>query len=462
MTAAAAPRRGAREVIAALGQPKVAVMFALGFSSGLPFMLIGNTLGFWLADDGFKPSTIGFLSAAGLAYVFKFAWGVVVDRIPVPVLGRLGRRRGWMLLTQLLVAGGLVAMALADPRGHFALMAVATVATAIAAATQDCAIDAWRIEAADNGEELGLLTSTAALGYRVALWGSEAAILVLAASAGWGVAYAVFGGAMGIGMVATLLAKESPRADAVLETLAAGERSQPWRAPVDAVAGPFIAFFRRHGLAMGATMLALITAYHLCDYLRGPMMNPYYATLGIPKVTIAGVRSAVSLPASFVGIALGGAATLRFGVMRSLVLGAFLQPIAVAAFAVLGWHGGDFTLARLGPLDITAFEVVMAQDSIIMSFAGVVLTAYMSSLISLGYTATQFALLASASVWIGKLLKLTSGAVVEALEPGRTVPHAYAVFQLVAAAIGLPAIVVCLVVAFRRPPSPPDTQPAPP
>ena len=187
--------------------------------------------------------------------------------------------------------------------------------------------------------------------------------------------------------------------------------------------GPFIAFFRRHGLAMGATMLALITAYHLCDYLRGPMMNPYYATLGISKLTIAGVRSVVSLPASFFGIALGGLVVLRIGVMRSLVLGACLQPLAVAAFAVLGWHGGDFTLVRLGPLDITAFEVVMAQDSIIMSFAGVVLTAYMSSLITLGYTATQFALLASASVWIGKTLKLFSGTVVEALEPGRTVLH---------------------------------------
>ena len=133
-----------------------AVMFAPGLSSGLPFMLVGNTLGFWLTDDGFKPSTIGFLSAAGLAYIFKFVWGVVVDRIPIPLLSPLGRRRSWMLLTQVLVAAGLIVMALADPKAHFALMAVATVATAIAAATQDCAIDAWRIEAADDGAELGL------------------------------------------------------------------------------------------------------------------------------------------------------------------------------------------------------------------------------------------------------------------------------------------------------------------
>jgi PAT family beta-lactamase induction signal transducer AmpG len=452
--AQAAERRGAREVIAALGQPNVAVMFALGFSSGLPFMLIGNTLGLWLTDEGFKPSTVGFLSAAGLAYILKFLWGPLVDRIALPLVGRLGRRRSWMLTTQLLLAAGLICMGLADPKAHFVLLAAATLATAIAAATQDCAIDAWRIEISDDAQQLGLLTSTASLGFRTALLASESLILFLATAVGWRTAYMAYGGVMIIGLAATLFAREPERADAALRALTASEQGSLWQGLYDAIIGPFVAFFEKHGWAMGAMILGLITLYHLSDYLRGPMVNPYYAALGIPKTTIGAVRAVVSWPAAMIGIAIGGAVVIRWGVVRSLLLGAVLQPIDVAAYAVLGWHGGDFSLLRAGPINLTAFETVMAMDSIVMGFAGVVLVAYMSSLTNLGYTATQFALLTSASVWVGKMLKLTSGVVVEWLEPGRTVVQAFALFQLVAAAIGLPALMLCVVLALRPRPAP--------
>jgi PAT family beta-lactamase induction signal transducer AmpG len=261
---------------------------------------------------------------------------------------------------------------------------------------------------------------------------------------------------MAVGIAAAFLAREPARADLVMrakETLAA---VHPLRAMGDAVAGPFIAFFRARGVAMAALILGMITLYHLCDYMRGPMSNPYYKALGLPKPTIAAVRASLGLAGSLAGIALGGVASLRLGHMRALVLGAVLQPIAVAAFALLGFRGGDWTLIAVGPVTLTAFEAIMTFDSLVMAFAGVALVAYMSTLTSLGYTATQYALLTSALTWTGKTLKGFSGVIVDALQSGRTLLEAYGLFYLFSAAIGLPALVLVLVLA-RRPRPDPET-----
>jgi PAT family beta-lactamase induction signal transducer AmpG len=426
-------------------------MLALGFSSGLPFMLIGNTLTFWLAEEGVKLAAIGFISWIGLAYLWKFLWGAVVDRLPPPLVHRLGRRRGWMLLAQIGVGAGLVGMALSNPRAHLQALAACGLFTAVAAATQDTVIDAWRIESAADPDELGLLTSAYSLGFRAALIATEALILVLADKVGWPLAYAAYGGLMVVGVAATLLVAEPIRADAAMEAKSADAAVHPLRAGFDAVAGPFLAFFRVHGLALGALMLGMITLYHLCDYVRGPMINPFYAALGISKPTIAGVRATLGLGGSLAGIALGGVSCLRLGNARTLILGAVLQPIAVAAFALLAWHGGDWPLLTAGPLKFTAFEAIMTFDSLTMAYAGVALVAYMSTLTSLGYTATQYALLTSALVFTGKILKGFSGVIVDALHQGRTLLVAYGLFYLLCAAIGLPAVALCLVLAGRRP-----------
>jgi PAT family beta-lactamase induction signal transducer AmpG len=429
-------------------------MLALGFSSGLPFMLIGNTLGFWLAEAGIKLAVIGFLSWITLTYSVKFLWGAVVDRLPPPLPGRLGPRRGWMIVTQLCVGLGLVGMALSDPRTHLAALVGFGLMTGVGAAAQDTVVDAWRIESAADADELGLLTAAYSLGYRAALIATEALILLLATAVGWPVSYGVYGALMSVGIVAALLAREPARADLVMrakETLAA---VHPLRAMGDAVVGPFIAFFRTRGVAMAALILGMITLYHLCDYLRGPMSNPYYRALGIPKPTIAGVRASLGLAGSLAGIALGGAASLRLGHMRALVLGAVLQPIAVAAFALLAFRGGDWTLVAAGPVTLTAFEAIMTFDSLVMAFAGVALVAYMSTLTTLGYTATQYALLTSALTWTGKTLKGFSGVIVDSLQAGRSVLEAYGLFYLLSAAIGLPALALVLVLAWRRRPEP--------
>ncbi|MEO8813286.1 MAG: MFS transporter [Caulobacteraceae bacterium] len=453
MTTLAAPRprrRKAGEVVAALRRPKVGLMLALGFSSGLPFMLIGNTLGLWLATDGVKLAAIGFLSWAGLPYLVKFLWGTVVDRVRAPAPAALGRRRGWMIASQIGVAVGLIGMALVGPGSGLPLLAAFAVITGIAAATQDTVIDAWRIESASDPDELGLLTAAYSLGFRGALIATEALILLLAGQVGWPLAYGLFGALMIVGIVAALLAKEPARADAALEARTRHEAGHPFRAAYDAVVAPFVVFFRTHGWGMAALMLGTITFYHLCDYMRGPMSNPYYKALGIDLTTIAGVRLSIGLAGSLAGIALGGLSSLRIGNFRTLVAGAVLQPIGIGAFALLGWHGGDFTLASLGGARLTAFEAIMGFDAFAIGFSGVALVSYMSTLTSLGYTATQYALLTSALAWTGKILKGFSGVIVESLHHGRSLLEAYSLFYLLSAAVGAPAIVLCLVLATRR------------
>jgi PAT family beta-lactamase induction signal transducer AmpG len=443
-------RRTLPEVLRALSRPKVAIMLVLGFSSGLPFMLIGNTLGFWLAEDGVKLAVIGFTSWIGLTYTVKFLWGAVVDRVRPPLLGRLGRRRGWMIATQLGVGAGLIGMSLVDPRLHIGGLIAFGLLTGVSAAAQDTVIDAWRIESAADPDELGLLTAAYSLGFRIALIATEAWILLAATAVGWPTAYVIYGGLMGLGVAASVLAREPTQADVVMEVRDSSVRRHPLAGVADAVVGPFVAFFKAHGAAAAALMLGTITLYHLCDYLRGPMSNPYYLALGIHKPQIAYVRTTLGLAGSFAGIALGGWSALRLGNRTSLIVGAILQPLAVAAFAILGFHRSDFDLIAVGSLHLTAFATVMTCDSIVMAYSGVALVAFMSTLTSLGYTATQYALLTSALTWTGKTLKGFSGAIVEGLQHGRTLLDAYALFYLLSAAVGLPAILLCLM-ASRRP-----------
>jgi PAT family beta-lactamase induction signal transducer AmpG len=455
-TAAAPPRprrRRLRDVLTALGRPRVALMLLLGISSGLPFMLIGNTLGFWLADDHIKLATIGALSWVGMAYTVKFLWGAVVDRIKAPVIGRMGRRRSWMLISQVVAGGGLIGMGLVDPKTQLGWLVAMAIVAAVGAASQDTVIDAWRIEIAADADELGLLTAAYTFGYKFALILTEAVILIVAKRLGWPMSYIIYGAALAIGVVAVLLAREPTRADTVMEAKTDEAARRPFSALYDAVAGPLIAFFRSHGLAMAALMLLMITFYHLCDYMRGPMTNPYYSALGLDKDAIAWTRLAIGTPAGFIGVVLGGLSSLRLGNHPTLIVGAVLQPLAVAAFALMGFHGGDYALLSVGPVRITAFQAVMAFDPIAMGYAGVALVSYMSTLTSLGYTATQYALLTSALAFTGKFLKGFSGAIVEALQHGRSHLEAFALFYLLAAALGLPAIGLCLVLS-RRPARP--------
>src|SRR5262249_1717693 len=209
-------------------------------------------------------------------------YGPIIERSGGPLLGRLGRRRGWMLLTQLFVCLGLVAMSVIGPHGGLTLLGAAALVVAFASSTQDIVVDAWRIEVSDNGDELGLLSSAYQFGYRIGLLMTDTFVLLLAARVGWRISYGVYGLLMAIGMVASWIATEPARPDSVSEQK---ERQAPLWSPrgfIDAVVGPFIAFFRTHGW-LAFVMLAAISLYRIPDYVMGPMANPFYHDLGLTK-----------------------------------------------------------------------------------------------------------------------------------------------------------------------------------
>jgi PAT family beta-lactamase induction signal transducer AmpG len=344
-----------------------------------------------------------------------------------------------MVLSQILIGLALLAMAMIGPVGGLTVLGIFALIAAFASATQDIVIDAWRIEAADDGEEMALLSSALQLGYRAALLATDALILVSAQHLGWPLSYGLAAAAMTIGLVASLASTEPKRDAGTVERDAAAAPLWTLTGIQQAIIGPFSAFFRTHGVA-AFLMLTMISLYRLPDFIMGPMANPFYHDLGISKDMIGAVRGSFGLAGSIIGIAAGGLFALRFGQVRTLIAGAIMQPLAVASFALLALQGGHLPL----------FSVIMGLDSFAMSFAGVALVAYMSSLTSLGYTATQYALLTSTYAWVGKFLKGFSGAAVEGLEQGYGLMGAYAIFFVAAGAIGLPALVLCLILV-RRP-----------
>jgi PAT family beta-lactamase induction signal transducer AmpG len=423
-------------------RPRVFNALLLGFASGLPFMLTANTLSYWLRDSGISLTAIGFLSWVGLAYSLKPLWSPLVDRLDAPLLGRLGRRRGWLLLTQLLVCLGLLAMAATGPEGGLLLFGAFALLVAFASSTQDIVVDAWRIEIADNQNELGLLTSAFTLGYRAALLVTEALILIVANHLGWSVAYLAMAALMGVGFFATMKASEPARADAVMHEKDAAMPLWTFRGFFDAVIGPFVTFFHTHQW-LGAVMLAMISLYQIPNFVSGPMANTFYHDVGFSKDAVGSIRASIGLVSSLLGVAAAGFSAARFGYLRTLVFGILLEAIAVAAYVPLAYSGGDLTI----------FTAVMAVDSFGLSFAGVALVTYMSSLTSLGYTATQYALLSASYTWLGKILKGFSGQTVDMLSRGHALMDAYAIFFTGAALIGLPALVFCLFLVHAQKPA---------
>jgi PAT family beta-lactamase induction signal transducer AmpG len=422
-------------VLGSLRQPKVGVMLGLGFSSGLPFLLSGNTLGYWLRDEGTTLKAIGFLSWVGLAYSLKFLWAPIVDRVDAPVFGRLGRRRGWMVIAQLLVAAGLVGMATTRLSAGLGPLGALALLVAFASATQDIVVDAWRIEAAADSDELGLLSAAYQLGYRAALLVTDAFILISANHLGWPISYVAMAVLMGVGVTATLMAMEPARTTTLASAAAPGSLLTG-RGFVDAVVGPFVEFFRTHGW-LALLMLAMISLYRLPEFVMGPMTNPFYHDLGFTKDVVGAVRGTFGLSFALLGIAAGGFSALRFGYVRTLIVGVIIQSLVIAAFAILAYSGPD----------VRVFGAVMAADTFGISFSSVALVTYMSSLTSVGYTATQYALLSSTYAYVGKFAKGFSGVAVERLAVGRTLLEGYALFFIGAGLVGIPALILCIFLA---------------
>jgi PAT family beta-lactamase induction signal transducer AmpG len=241
---------------------------------------------------------------------------------------------------------------------------------------------------------------------------------------------------MAIGLCASFMAVEPTRAGTVSDTKAQFAPLWSARGFVDAVVGPFAEFFRVYGW-LALLMLAMISFYRLPEFMMGPMANPFYHDLGLSKEVVGTVRASIGIVASLLGIAAGGFSALRFGYVRTLIIGVVLQSLVIAAFALLAYSGPD----------VRVFGAVMAADNFGIAFAGVALVTYMSSLTSLGYTATQYALLSSAYTYVGKFSKGFSGVIVEQLASGRTLLEGYGIFFIGAGLLGIPALVLCVFLA---------------
>jgi len=410
-------------------------MLLLGFSAGLPLLLVFGTLSFWLREAGINRTTIGFLSWVGLAYAFKWVWAPLVDRMPIPLLTRwLGRRRSWLLLAQLTVMAGLVGLALTDPRLALLPAVWCALAVAFGSATQDIALDAYRIESADT-ERQAALAAAYQTGYRIAMIWSGAGALWIAARfevaggaayqpGAWRAAYLAMAASMLIGVVTVLLSPE-PAARAFVPARNAAD----WLR--GALIEPFADFLKRYG-QQAMLILALIAIYRISDVVMGIMANPFYVDMGYTKDEVATVTKLYGVVMTLVGAVVGGALAMRFGVMRVLALGALLSAATNLLFAWLASRGHD----------VGALMVVIAADNLASGIASAAFIAYLSSLTNVNYSATQYAIFSSMMLLLPKFLAGYSGAAVDA--------WGYANFFMATALLGVPALLLVLLASRQK------------
>lgn len=485
------PSPGQRSIGAALKvylERSSLVMIALGFSGSLPYFLIFDTLSAWLRAAGLPLETIGFFSLVTLVSSFKFLWAPFIDRTSVPILTNwLGHRRSWMLVCQGLIVVGLLLVAGSDPTRNLAAIAAFAVLVGFSSASQDIAIDAWRIESAGNSKQ-GVMAAAYQWGYRVGIIVAGAVPLLLANARGWNFSYAVMAALMTIGIAAVLAAPSEERhairpiqtggippsparetlewivraiilaagalvlgsglsgnaavlarvlgaagaegarvavlaawksssgpfihltavlAGFTLIILAAmpvpGTRTRPGVYLSSALGDPLRDFFSRYRLT-GALILALICLYRVPDFVLN-IMNPFYLDLGYTLVEIAEVRKIFGVLMTLVGVFAGGVAVARYGLMKAMVIGAFAGPVSNLLFIWLAFQQHN----------LLALFAAIGLDNVAGGFAGTCLIAYMSSLTSIGFTATQYALFSSLYAIPGRLIASQSGRIVEAV-----------------------------------------------
>ncbi|QJC54844.1 Protein AmpG [Polaromonas vacuolata] len=416
-----------REVWKVYAEAATLRMLLLGFSAGLPLLLVFGTLSFWLREAGIDRTTIGYLSWVGLAYGFKWVWAPLVDRLPIPLLTRwLGRRRSWLLLSQSVIIAALVGMALTDPRLDLQPVIWCALAVAFGSATQDIALDAYRIESADVQRQAALAASYQT-GYRLAMIWAGAGALWIAARAevtgagayqqsAWASAYFAMAISMLLGVVTVLLSPE-PVARAFKPARNAAEWLQ------GALVEPFTDFLRRYG-KQAILILSLIAIYRISDVVMGIMANPFYVDMGYTKDEVAAVTKIFGVIMTLVGAFLGGALAMRFGVMRVLMLGAVLSAGSNLLFAWLVSRGHD----------VNALIFVISADNLSSGIASAAFIAYLSSLTNVNYSATQYALFSSMMLLLPKFLAGYSGSYVDSF--------GYSQFFTATALLGLPVLIL--------------------
>ena len=352
----------------------LAVVLLLGFSSGLPIALVSSTLQAWLTVEGVDLATIGLVTLVGIPYTWKFLWSPVMDRFVPP----LGRRRGWLVITQVAIVAGLAAMAFASPRADIALLAALALFVAFASASQDVAVDAYRTDVS-SPEQRGIMAALGVLGYRLAMLTSGALALVLAAGSGfigaigWQNTYLLMAGLMGIGIVAALWGRE-PVATAA-----------PPRTLEQAVVEPLREFFSRPGAWV---LLVLIVLYKLGDAFALSLSTAFLIRgAGFTPDDVGYVNKGMGLAATIVGVLFGGALMVRLGLYRSLMVFGVLQAVSNLAYMWLATAGTSYPLLFLA----------VGFDNIAGGMGTAAFVALLMALCDHRFTATQDALLSALS-----------------------------------------------------------------
>ncbi len=433
------PQRSWLAALAIYCRAPVITMLFLGFSAGLPFLLVFSTLSAWLRSDGVDVAAIGFFAWIGMLYSIKFFWAPVVDRLALPILTRVfGQRRGWMLLAQATIATGLVGLAGVSPVGNLGLVALFALLIAFGSATQDIAIDAYRIESAEDDVQAAM-ASTYIIGYRGGLLAAGAGALYIAAAASWDLAYLTMAALVGVGFITVLVRPEPKRASLSVQLIhepkvrafirASQGRPKVLRRlgawTIGAIVCPFTDFFSRYGVK-ALWVLVFIAVFRVSDLAMASMANPLYIDVGFSLATIANVTNIFGIAMSILGGLLGGLLVARYGIGPLLIFGAGFVMLTNLLFAALALIGNQ----------VPMLVITIIGDNLANGLASAVFIAFLSSLTSRAYTATQYALFSSLMTLPGKFLSGFGGLVVTA--------QGYATFFVIATLLGLPAIVLAI------------------
>lgn len=377
----------------AFGTPSAVTLLVFGFGCGLPFLPLGWVLSTWFRDEGLDLKAIGLFSFISWFYVVKFAWAPLLDRFHAPLLGRLGKRRGWLLLAQATVILGFFALGAIGVGSSLTIFLLVLAVTTLMGATQDTLVDAYRIEVAPL-ESQGALVATYSLGYRLGLIAGGAGVLYVADLKSWSAAYWMVAALMLIPLLTTLIVRE-PQPATILTV-------RPGIA--EAFIDPFREFLSRNGLLLAVALLGFVGLYKMPDQMLGVLSGPFYLDTGFSKSQIATVSKLYGTWIGLAGMFAGGLTLALIGQRKALLAAA----LAVAVSNLL------YILMSLHPGESWAFVAAISGDNFSQGFGGVVLVAFMSSLTSAQFTATQYALLSSFANLPGKLVAGVSGYIVEA------------------------------------------------
>jgi PAT family beta-lactamase induction signal transducer AmpG len=392
---------------------------ALGFSSGLPYILIFSTLGVWLADVNIDLSLIGFFAWIVLTYSLKFLWAPLVDNLSIPLLDKFGKRKSWILLTQLFIAFCLILLSLTSPLNSIKWFAFIAFLVALFGSVQDIAIDAFRIELAEISQQ-GNLAASYQLGYRIAILISSSFALIFASDYGWSATYQLMALLMFIGVIGVAIQPEQINTE--LEKLTFQ----------NSIIEPLRDFFSRFGLYLASFLLLLIATYRLTDIVMGPMASPFYLEKGYSLKEIGYVVKVVAVIAAIVGFFVGGLLVKRLGVKLTLIIGAVLVLITNLSFSVVAMQDKDLTLLGF----------IVASDSLAAGVVGTANITFLTSLVSKKYTAVQYALLTSFMMLPGKLFSGFSGVLASYFKSELGTESGWMIFYIFTSFLTLPSLIL--------------------